>query len=94
MSKSTHRSKITRKDQRIREQHQRKICTRDEAGKGKKSTRGEPEDYNELKKQATFGITPTAKAGLNSLSKSRLISMSELIERIGRGTIELAKEQG
>jgi len=49
MSKSAHRSKITRKGQRIREQHQRKICARDEAGKGKKSIRGEPEDYNELK---------------------------------------------
>jgi hypothetical protein len=56
--------------------------------------RGEPEYYNELKKLATFSLTPTAKSGLNSLSRNRSISMSELIERIGRGLIRITDEEG
>lgn len=94
MSKSNYRSKTAKKGKKNREQHQRKICKRDAAGSGKKSVRGEPEYYSELKKLATFSLTPTAKSGLNFLSKFRSISMSELIERIGRGMIKLADEQG
>lgn len=55
--------------------------------------RGEPEYYSELKKATTFTLTPTAKLGLNSLGRIRSISMSELIERIGRGIIKLVDEQ-
>lgn len=94
MSKSTHRSKTTRKGQTKREQHQRKACVRDQSGKGKKCMRGEPEYYSELKKLATFSLTPTAKSGLNLISRNRSISMSELIERIGRGIIKITDEEG
>ncbi|MBE9229237.1 hypothetical protein IQ264_27925 [Phormidium sp. LEGE 05292] len=52
--------------------------------------RGQPEIYDELKKPASFAITPTAKAGLAKLSAARNISASELIEQIGRGIISLS----
>lgn len=94
MSKANDRSKRARKGQKKREQHQRKNCVRDTAGNGKKSMRGEPEYYKELKKLATFSLTPTAKAGLNALSRIRSLSMSEFIERIARGMIKLTNEEG
>lgn len=92
MSKSVHRSKTTKKGQNRRAQHQKKTCVRDEDGNGKKSTRNQPEYYDEVKQSSTFSITPTAKAGLNSLSQTLSISMSELIEQIGRGIIKLIDE--
>jgi len=94
MPKSTRRSKTTKGSQSKREQHQRKVCIRGESGHGTKSMRGEPELYSEMKGFATFSLTPTAKSGLNSLSRNRSISMSELIERIGRGIIKIANEEG
>lgn len=94
MAKSVYRSKTSGKGQKNREQHQRKVCVRNEDGTGEKSMRGEPEYYNELKEMATYSLTPTAKSGINSLSRTRSISMSELIERIGRGVIKLADEEG
>lgn len=92
MFKSSSGSKTTRKKQKNREQHQQKACVRNEAGQGKKSMRGEPEYYSELKEIASFSLTPTARAGLNALSRIRSISMSELIERVGRGTLKLTDE--
>jgi len=89
MFKSTDRSRTTKKGQKTREQHQRKTCVKNDAGEGRKSKRGEPEYYDELKNRSTFSITSTAKTGINLLSRARSLSMSELIERIGRGTIKL-----
>lgn len=94
MAKSINRSKTTGKGQKNREQHQRKVCVKNEDGTGEKSMRGEPEYYNELKGTATFSLTPTGRLGINSLSRIRSISMSELIERIGRGIIKLADDKG
>ncbi len=51
--------------------------------------RGQPEYYEEVKERSTFSLTPTAKTGLNQLSRSLSLSMSELIEQIGRGHIQL-----
>jgi IS30 family transposase len=57
---------------------------------GHQSRKGVPEDYDEVKKSTSFGITPTAKSGLNVLAKKNNISVSEFIERIGRGTITVS----
>lgn len=57
---------------------------------GVKSMRGQPEMYDELKKIVSVSITPTAKAGLAELSAARNISLSELIEQIGRQKISLS----
>lgn len=67
-----------------RKKHQRKPIR-----KGIKSRRGQPEHYSEIKKCVSIGITPTALAGLDELSQERAISRSEMIERIGRGSIKL-----
>jgi len=53
--------------------------------------RGQPEVYDELKKIASFCITPTAIEGLKQLSSQLNISRSELIERIGRGVLTIAE---
>jgi hypothetical protein len=92
MAKSIDSSKNAGKGQKNREEHQRKVCVKNEDGTGEKSMRGEPEYYNELKEIATFSLTPTGKSGINSLSRIRSLSMSEFIERIGRGIIKLADE--
>ena len=55
----------------------------------RKSTRGKPEIYDELKKNATFCLTPTAIDGLDQLSASLNISRSEFIERVGRGLLKV-----
>jgi len=75
----------TRLNNRCRKPHEKKPIR-----PGIKSMRGQPEIYNELKKIASFSITPTAKAGLAKLSAVRNISASELIEQIGRGIISLS----
>ncbi|MBD0263755.1 MAG: ribbon-helix-helix protein, CopG family [Tolypothrix sp. T3-bin4] len=67
-----------------RKEHQKKPIR-----KGLKSRRGQPEHYSEIKKCVSIGITPTALAGLDELSQERGISRSEMIERIGRGSIKL-----
>jgi hypothetical protein len=49
--------------------------------------RGQPEYYDEIKKIASFSITPTAIEGLKKLSSDLNLSRSEMIERIGRGVL-------
>lgn len=95
MPRPTRRSKTTKKEQVTRKQHQQKSSIGDEDSreKGKKRMRGEPLHYDEVKQPTTFTLTPTAKAGLNTLSQARSISMSELIERVGRGIIKLVDDQ-
>lgn len=71
------------------QKHSRKEHQRKPIRKGLKSRRGQPEHYSEIKKCVSIGITPTALAGLDELSQEREISRSEMIERIGRGSIKL-----
>ncbi len=77
--------KINRKG-RPRREHEKKPSR-----KGRKSMRGQPEVYDELKKIASFSITPTAQSGLDKLSEQFNISRSELIERIGRGILTITE---
>lgn len=56
--------------------------------KGRKSQRNVPEYYDEKKTTVTYSITPTAKRGIEHLSKTLDLSMSEFIEQIGRGLIK------
>lgn len=72
------------KNQKSRQPHQRKPIL-----KGVKSRRGCPEMYDEIKKPTTVGLTLTATAGLDEISKGMGISRSELIERIGRKDLEI-----
>jgi len=53
--------------------------------------RGQPEIYKELKKIASFSLTPTAIEGLKQLSAQLNISRSEVLERIGRGVFTIAE---
>ena len=53
--------------------------------------RGQPEIYDEVKKIASFCITPTAQLGLAQLSRQLNISRSEVIEQIGRGLLTIAE---
>ena len=69
---------------KTRQPHQRKPIL-----KGVKSRRGCPEIYDELKKPTAVGLTPTAIAGLDEISKELGISRSELVERIGRKVLEI-----
>jgi hypothetical protein len=53
--------------------------------------RGQPEIYKELKKIASFSLTPTAIEELKQLSSQLNISRSEVLERIGRGVFTIAE---
>ncbi len=55
--------------------------------KGKKSMRGEPEMYDEIKEIVSHSLTPTARKGLEILSKGLGISRSEVVEQVGRGIL-------
>ncbi|MEH2458805.1 hypothetical protein [Nostoc sp.] len=82
LRKTTSRPKTQKS--RIREPREKKISR-----KGLKSLRGQPEAYDELKKIVSISLTPTAIKGLDDLSRAYMISISELIERIGRQMIQL-----
>ncbi len=49
-----------------------------------KSMRGVPEYYDECKKTYCISLTPTAHAVLKDLASDRQLSLSELLEQIGR----------
>lgn len=70
---------------RTREPHQKKQgCQR------QKSMRGRPDNpYGELKQPVTVSLTPTARTGLDHLSRIRQISRSELLEQLGQGRLAL-----
>lgn len=53
--------------------------------------RGQPEMYDECKKNVSVSITPTALAKFKQSSKELNISCSELIERIGRGRLTITE---
>lgn len=61
--------------------------------KGKKTSKGYPELYDEVKKRVNLSLTPTAIAGLDRLSEELDLSRSELVEQIGRGLIPLAEQK-
>lgn len=57
--------------------------------KGHRSTKGEPDLHDELKKRVNIALTPTGIEGLDALASETGLSRSELIERIGRNQIPL-----
>ena len=84
-SENQSKAPTSRKKRKVRPSYQKKPIH-----KGVKSLRGQPEIYDQIKKVVSIGITPKAVEGLDALSQIREISRSELIERIGRGLIQLA----
>jgi hypothetical protein len=68
----------------VRQPHQKKPSSK------RKSLRGQPELYDELKKPTTVALTATATAGLDQLAAEMKISRSEFVERIGRGILKVA----
>lgn len=72
------------KNKKQREPHQKKQV------QPIKSMRDQPETkYGEIKKNASFSLTPTAADLLKKYSKGLGISTSELLERIARGEIQV-----
>ena len=56
--------------------------------------KGQPlSEYNELKTRITVSITPTAVNGIDAIAKSMNLSRSELLERIGRGMLQVSPAQ-
>ncbi|MBD2124231.1 hypothetical protein H6F68_25475 [Trichocoleus sp. FACHB-262] len=84
MKSSSKKNKRPKQQRTVRQEHQKKP-----ACKGRKSLRGQPEIYDELKESRSFGITLTASIGIDEISQELSISRSELIERIGRRLIQL-----
>jgi hypothetical protein len=78
--------KKVKTERRPRQEHEKKPIRQ-----GVKSMRGQPEIYDEVKKIASFCITPTAQLGLAQLSRQLNISRSEVIEQIGRGLLTIAE---
>lgn len=66
--------------------------TPEAARKGIKTSKGQPIFYSEKKQRANFTLTPTAIEGLEKFAQQLNLSVSEFIERIGRGTIPVAIE--
>lgn len=54
-----------------------------------KST-GRPPDFGETKVRLNITVTPSAKSGLQSLADKHQCSISELIEKIGQGIIDIS----
>lgn len=53
-----------------------------------------PKSYSEAKeRRVSASLTPTGYQGLNELAQARGVSISELMERIGRGLIALDREK-
>lgn len=53
--------------------------------------KGQPlTEYNEMKTRITVSITPTAVNGIDAIADSLNISRSELLERIGRGMLQVS----
>ncbi len=61
--------------------------------KGKRTSKGYPELYDEVKKRVNLSLTPTAIAGLDELAQELDLSRSEFVEQVGRGLIPLAKQK-
>lgn len=59
-----------------------------------KPGRGRPLRHGEAKQRREITVTPTAWAGLESLAAKGECSVSEVIERLGRGTLSLSDALG
>ncbi len=58
--------------------------------KGVRSSKGQPEAYDEVKTRINLSLTPTAVKGLDELtSEMGLASRSDLVEQIGRRILPL-----
>lgn len=64
------------------------------ARKGIKTSRGTPIFYNEKKQRTNLTLTPTAVKGLEEFAEQLNLSISEFIERIGRGIIPVLLKDG
>ncbi len=64
-------------------------CVFDVKKKGFKKAKGEPAYWDEVKRSLNLTLTPTAIDGLQALANEKELSRSELVERIGRGIIEI-----
>lgn len=63
------------------------------AKKGRKSTKGQPDIYEEVKGLVSLSLTPTGVKGLDGLAVEAGLSRSELVEQIGRGLIPMAESR-
>jgi hypothetical protein len=63
--------------------------TPEAARKGIKTAKGQPIFYSEKKQRVNLTLTPTASEGLEKFAQVFNLSVSEFVERIGRGTIPL-----
>lgn len=59
----------------------------------KKRVRGEGVLYDQKKETITASLTPTGRDGLDAIAKSWNLSRSELLERIGRGMLQVSAVQ-
>jgi hypothetical protein len=50
-------------------------------------------EYGEKKVYMNNAVTPTAQSGLDAIAKSWNLSRSELLERIGRGILQVSAIQ-
>ncbi|WP_181280708.1 hypothetical protein [Aphanothece hegewaldii] len=60
--------------------------------KGQKRVKGVPELHDEVKTRLNLTVTPTARQGLEKLAKERELSISELVEKIGRESLIISAE--
>jgi predicted DNA-binding ribbon-helix-helix protein len=54
---------------------------------------GRPTTYNEAKKNRSVTVTDVGWDGLKAIARAAGLTASELIERIGRGEIEVSFEE-
>ena len=66
--------------------------TPEAARKGIKTSKGQPIFYAEKKQRVNLTLTPTASQGLGKFAQALNLSISEFIERIGRGIIPVLVE--
>jgi hypothetical protein len=61
--------------------------------KGNKTARGQPAFYSEKKQRVNLTLTPTATKELEKSAQALNLSISEFVERIGRGIIPVLSEK-
>lgn len=59
------------------------------AKKGRKSIKGQPDIYEEVKGLVSLSLTPTGVKGLDGLAATAGLSRSEFVEQVGRGLIPM-----
>lgn len=66
--------------------------TPEAARRGIKTAKGQPIFYAEKKQRVNLTLTPTASEGLEKFAQPLNLSVSEFMERIGRGIIPVLVE--